>query len=336
MKIENQTPFAIERLAVCDADGKDLLLVLAKATYQFDEKGNTAISTEQIPVELADQYYGEPGKTSIKYASDFSFGKQSTDVTLCGNAISPKGKSTEIDVSLEIGKIKKTVKVFGDRYWKNSIAFVTKSSPEPFEKIPIKYELAFGGVDTSNSDPEKHDYEKRNSVGVGFRAKRSQIIIDNSKLPNIEDPRKLISNPDDKPTPAGFGFIAPYWQPRLSYAGTYDDNWKKTRMPLLPGDFDFRFFNTAPQELVSEGFLKGDEKVKFTGASNKGTINFSLPGVKPQSKLYMKNTEEIEIILNLDRVFIDAEINSFILLWSGGLVIKEGFQDVETINCTLK
>ena len=334
MKLENETPFAAERLAVYDIDGKNLLIVLIKGTFRYDEKGNISIESEQNPVELADQYFGKPENTSIKYGSDFSFGKKSTDVILSGNAVSPSGKTTEVDVNIQIGQLRKAVKVFGDRYWKKNMGFSKKSFPEPFEKIPLKYELAFGGFDTSNPDIAKHEYEKRNSVGVGFRAKKSQLPIDDTKLPNIEDPHKLISSPEDKPNPAGFGFICPYWEPRLSFAGTYDDTWKKTRMPLLPGDFDFRFFNSAPPELVSNEFLKGNEKVKLSGISIKGTINFSLPGIKPQAKLLIKKKGEFDIPLNLDRVFIDSGINNLVLLWNGSYNIPGEFQDIETIVCS--
>jgi hypothetical protein len=49
-----------------------------------------------------------------------------------------------------------------------------------------------------------------------------------------------------RPSPAGFGPIACHWQPRVGFAGTYGDAWVANRLPLLPDDFDDRFFQSAP------------------------------------------------------------------------------------------
>ena len=48
--------------------------------------------------------------------------------------------------------------------------------------------------------------------------------------------------------PAGFGPIPPHWQPRLRYAGTYDEAWQRDRYPLYPTDLDDRFFLCSPED----------------------------------------------------------------------------------------
>ena len=52
---------------------------------------------------------------------------------------------------------------------------------------------------------------------------------------------------NDRPRPAGFGPIAAHWQPRAASRGTYDERWKRDRQPLLPDDFDDRFYQCAPR-----------------------------------------------------------------------------------------
>jgi hypothetical protein len=336
MKLENLTPFAAERYGINDENGADLLLVVVKATYEFDEKGKMAIAAQQEPIEMADQYYDKPENSSVKYASDFSFNKLATDVALIGHAYAPQPRATEAMVTLRVGALQKAVKVFGDRYWSKTLGLSTKSSPAPFEKIPLIYELAFGGADNSHPDPDKHDYERRNPVGVGFRAKKSQLPIDGAKLPNIEDPKDLISSPNDKPAPAGFGFISPAWQPRLSYAGTYDETWQKTRLPLLPTDFDKKFFNAASPDLVYQGFMQGNEPVVAAGVSPHGPFKFSLPGVVPKCAVEIKESGKQQVEMHLDKVMIEANVNRLLLVWSGNLKIPGEFQDVEAIECQLK
>ena len=46
----------------------------------------------------------------------------------------------------------------------------------------------------------------------------------------------------------GLGAVGRWWQPRLALAGTYDDSWKQTRWPGLPEDFDFGYWNCAPED----------------------------------------------------------------------------------------
>jgi hypothetical protein len=65
---------------------------------------------------------------------------------------------------------------------------------------------------------------------------------------------------------------------RLHYAGTYDDNWQKNRMPLCPVDFNARYNQMAPPDQVTTKHLKGDEFVRTSNLFGAGEITFSLPG----------------------------------------------------------
>ena len=73
------------------------------------------------------------------------------------------------------------------------------------------------------------------------------------------------------------GRVAPGWQPRVHYAGTYDATWIRRRSPLLPADFSLRFFNVAAPELTFSRFLVGGEPVAVIGASRMGPLQFTLP-----------------------------------------------------------
>src|SRR5215469_9031201 len=117
--------------------------------------------------------------------------------------------------------------------------------------MPLLYERAFGGWDCTDEDPQKHRYEPRNPAGTGFR--HTHRAEDEFALPNIEDPAQPFRTYGERPPPAGFGFIAANWLPRLSFAGTYDRAWDDERKPLLPTDFDRRFFNGASTGLIAPG-----------------------------------------------------------------------------------
>ncbi|NNE33826.1 MAG: DUF2169 domain-containing protein, partial [Rhodothermales bacterium] len=242
MEIFNETPFAADRCVVIDRDGVDLVVVALKATYRFTDRSPLELAQEQRPVQWEDSYSGEPGLSSITYASDFSFDKPGTDVVLVGHAYPVRLGDSHVDIGVQAGGVRKTARVFGDRFWARRLGVAVVSEAAAFDKIPLVYERAFGGVDTSHEDEKRHEAEVRNPIGVGFRAKKSSMELFDTMLPNIEDPKQLISGPSDRPQPVGFGFVGPNWEPRLGFAGTYDDAWDKNRKPLLPVDFDSRFF----------------------------------------------------------------------------------------------
>lgn len=335
MKLENLTPFEADRFALVDENGADLLLVIVKATYKWDNKNELFLADRQEKIEMADQYYNQPDNSSIKYASDFSFDKIATDIAVTGNAWAPNGKARESFISLKIGNLRKTLKVTGDRRWVKVMGSATMTDPKSFEKIPLMFERAYGGTDLSHPDITRHDREARNPVGVGFRAKNSILSIDGIRLPNFEDPLNLIKSPADRPAPAGFGFIGPSWQPRMSYAGTYDESWQKGRMPLLPIDFDKKFFNCAHPDLVYDGYLDGNEQVQIGGLSPNQNINFVLPGVLPQTIIRMAGLEEQEIQMNLDKLVINSDVGIVIQVWSGCLRIPVEFYEIENVKCGL-
>jgi hypothetical protein len=328
--IENRTPFAFDSLCLANEDGQPLFVPVIKATYAVRTNGELVHSETQIPVNVAGQYWAEPGKSSYKYEPESAFIKPATDVVLIGHAYArPAGA---VYVRLQLGSLDKTVSVVGDRYWLKTLSMVSMTSPEAFEKMPLTYERAFGGWDRSHSDPDKHAFEPRNPVGTGFRSKLGSFE-DGIRLPNLEDPRNPIQNYVDSPPPAGFGFTSPDWQPRVSFAGTYDEKWASDRMPLLPKDFDRRFFNAASPGLITPGYLKGDEPVLVENASPRGTISFVLPGVSPpECRVQLTGSRDGHIQTSLDTVIINADEDLVMLIWRGHLPVRNGPQDVVSIQ----
>jgi len=282
----------------------------------------------------AGEYWGCPGKSSYKYEPDAAFVKPSTDVVLIGHAYASHAGIKEMLVSLQVGPLKEIVKILGDRVWGKVLGMKMMTNPVPFERIPLIYERAFGGWDRSHSDPAKHAFEPRNPVGTGFRSKKGNFE-EGIRLPNLEDPKHPLRSYGDTPPPVGFGFISPNWQPRASLAGTYDEKWMKERMPLLPADFDRRFFNAASPGLVAAGYLKGNEPVLIENASPSGRLMFNLPGVlPPKVHVELRGGVHHDLTANLDTVIINTDENLLFLIWRTHLVVRRGPQDVVAIQVT--
>jgi len=102
------------------------------------------------------------------------------------------------------------------------------------------------------------------SVSVGNLTKTAWI---GSETPWVRTPLR------------SFLFAAPFDKRRRQYAGTYDADWRQQHFPLLPSDFDLRFFNAAAPELVADGFLQGGERVTLVNVSPRGREEFSLPAL---------------------------------------------------------
>jgi hypothetical protein len=331
MELINHTLYTAGMIVDTDREGADTLVLAVKATFDIEPDGSVRPSEKQREIEWGDVYAGEPGKSSVLYESDATWGRTGTDVALIGYAYPRRLGDRQVDVSLQVGPLAKTARVFGDRRWETVLGGTRISVADPFEKIPLVWERSFGGVDATPDDPNHHALEARNPVGRGFRAKQSQLKVDGARLPNIEDPRHLVSTPTDRPAPVGFGFVAKSWMPRVSYVGTYDDRWQKARAPLLPDDYDSRYTVAAAEGLWAADGLKGGEVVDLTQLTPSGRLRFTLPRVNILGS-FLALVPLTELDMRLAVVFIDAVRMNLVLLWQGSHSIHGLVDDMRWVR----
>lgn len=329
--VENKTPFAFEALHLLDEQNRPVLTTVIKGTFQVGPDGRCVRAEEQVAVNLGGEPWEEdPAGSSYRYEPEVAFTKPATDVVLNGHAWAARSGVSEMVVGLKVGPLQKQVSVVGDRAWFKSLGQVSASKPRPFEKIPLRWERAFGGWDRSHADPARHQCEARNPVGRGMRA--SKNFEEGLRLPNLEDPQQPLRKFGESVAPAGFGFVSPHWQPRAALAGTYDERWQKQRAPLLPQDFDRRHLNAAAPGLVAPGYLRGDEPVVAAGVLPQGTLRFVLPGVPPPQVEVVFRGAWKPLPTNLDTVIIEADERRVLLLWRGCLPLATGPLDVSSIR----
>ena len=141
-----------------DKDGFENVVTVVKGTFNIQQDGKCILSKVQKPLVYEDECYGEPGLSSVRYESDFAMYKHKTDIIVKGTAHAQRGKAVRtVDVNLQIAEINKTIRVFGDRVWEKSpLGGYRPSKPKPFKSMPLLYERAFGGADTSHKDKKKH------------------------------------------------------------------------------------------------------------------------------------------------------------------------------------
>src|SRR5262245_25818877 len=121
MNLINLNGFPAGITLATDHKGHEHVLAVAKATFEILPEGGCALHRLPLPLTEADVAFGEPGLSSVRYESDFALIKKRTDVIVNGSAIAPHGKTDVMEVSLELGPIRKTIRVFGDRIWKPNL-----------------------------------------------------------------------------------------------------------------------------------------------------------------------------------------------------------------------
>ena len=327
LQLKNQTPFAADFAAFPNHNGIDSLYTLVKATFNIGS--NWTLSDVQLPIQHADQYLGEPGESSVIIPSDIHTGKASTDILMIGNAMSASGNQVyRMSTSLLVGKVQKQILVTGDRVWEGGRI----TSPVPFSVMPLCFERAFGGTILDAGKAISAD--NRNPVGVGFFDRKIKTDIEGTPLPNLEYIGDEIITAGDVIAPACYGPIAPNWEPRSRYSGTYDDEWKSTRAPYLPKDYDVRFMNCASLDQQYGSFLVGGEPVTIKGMHPSGDINFSLPEIKLRSRI-RKNGQDFSPPFVLETLILDPNQLQISMVWRASLECDKHMLKVDEIAISL-
>jgi hypothetical protein len=145
----------------------------------------------------------------------------------------------------------------------------------------------------------------------------------------------LITKPEDQPHPASLGYVAPSWEPRKSFAGTYNEVWIKKRAPYLPENFNSRYFNAAHPDMVYKGYLMGGEPVTITNMSAQGPFKFNMPICEFETSVQIAARAE-EPPMNLETVLIEASEARLSLVWRAAVECDKKALKVRQVDIKLK
>jgi len=187
MQITNATNMLTGYTMGMKPDGRECIVVVAKATFDIPEPGRSLrLSKKQAPLVMADEFTGEPGYSATLYEVDYAPFKPKCDVLFNGSAYAPRGRTAEyVDVSLSVGEMTKSFSVVGNRHYgaASYVSFIP-SAPEPFEKLPFSYDNAWGGCDAPEDDPENGKAFMGNPVGCGYYPISVGPALEGKPLPN--------------------------------------------------------------------------------------------------------------------------------------------------------
>ncbi len=285
---QNSTDHLATYMVARDAAGLWQLTTIIKATFTWDRDGRlVAVPPLPLPAGAADPVEGGPQRPRV-------------DIILSGEVRTARPVEQRVAVLAVGSRLRKEVRVFGERRWiPLAGGDLAPSRALPATHAAIAWTSSFGGTDAD--DPTC--IERRNPVGSGIA--RTARSLEGRSAPRFEAPAIPVTSWQQRPGPApiGFGAIQAHWEPRIAFAGTYDERWRETRWPLLPLDFDPVFFNAAPVDQQLDDYRAGEmvTLTQMTGALEDG---FRLPELEVPVTVFTTQ-DRVDCRARIDTVVIE-------------------------------
>jgi hypothetical protein len=305
MEVVSRSPLPVSSLHWQVRPGAWTFTFVCKATFLL-QVGKAHLSANQEPIHEQDSYWEDDPTRSLYAASDLYPMKARTDVVLVGSAFAPGGAPVRSLVArLLVGDVDKAIEVTTDRSFSPDGTLV---SGPPFVRMPLVYERAGGGPETTNPI----------GVRTDLRDLRGRF-----KLPNLSPAALPTPQPGEIVAPIGFGPIPPTWPTRRSklgrYAASHSPRWLVDAP--LPEDLDRSFFNAAPlDQQIPE--LGADARIVLENLHPKvPRLTTSLPGLRPHATLEGRGGTTT-LPLRCDGLWIDSDRSICTLTWSGQLLLE--------------
>lgn len=260
-----------------------------KVGYTFDVEGNLS-PLPRPTIEETDRYRGDPETSSLIAANDIAPFKKGAELLLYGSAHPAGSGDSILQVKVNLRQRNnqfwsKELRVFGPRSWKRRLFAAFPSAPAPIEgPVELVFENAYGGTDPRN--PEESF--PANPAGVGFSLRG--FSTKGLSLPRIEYGPSFITSPASRVKPAGFGPLAPHWEPRCQESADIDTEslafggcpWSKEPSETL--------YNSAPLDQRFDQPFSGEMSLQLKGlaADQSEDILIHLPEVKPRIQMELK------------------------------------------------
>lgn len=316
-----------------DVGGREHLVIVAKSTWSIPEPGQRPRPLPPQPVVTADQYFGEPGQSAMRYGSDMARFKPRCDLIFDAWAHSPDAQPvTELQAGFELAGLRKMVRVVGPRQWRKQLSGWSFSPRERFVKVPLTADHALGGTRACEHGGQ-HLVEAHpdNPSGLGWAGKHTLKQIDGQGAPQLEHPDHPVTRPDTKLPPCALSAVGRHWQPRKRHAGTYDEAWQRNVFPFLPADFDEQFNQCAPEDQQLP-YPQGGEAVRLVNLlPGQPELRFALPQFKPLVRVLRSDYSQAAPEAVLDTLFFETEQRRFSAVWRASVAVQRRVEEFKTI-----
>lgn len=364
MQVVNNSLCAVDATQATDKHGKPWLTVVAKGTYvlpelQDGDEAPLALRPERASgLLLSDEFLGDPGFSAPTFEADLAPFKPRCDLLFKGQAHAPgrdraSAMAPFVDVALRIqdgsggSLVDKRLRVHGERRWSRQGRQWQLTPAAPFLEMPLDYGIAFGGAfshkQVGASDPTIRLVHPMNLVGKGYAAGDFLRLVDGMPAHQIErwidGQLEVAASPELPLVPGALGPIARSWQPRLQWAGTYDQAWKDDVFPLLPSDFDDRFHQAAPEDQQID-YPQGGEVITLinltasAAKSARGLLaeyRFRVPKRRMAMAMLTRQRDTVLLDAHIDTLVVDTDAMRLHVIWRGRTRLRRSLQEVHTV-----
>jgi hypothetical protein len=326
-------PTALQ-ISAFDPERRSILVVLAKRTYTFVPGQPCEVAPEQLALRTQPVFDADRGNLLITDVETYPW-KLLTDVVVRGH-VYPEGKGYA-NAEVRVAPFVKTLSVHGDRCCTRAAdGRVLFSEPEPFEKMPLEYDRAYGGWDKrsearrgnrwsalapyAQEGSDLHAYNPfvypRNRHGRGYLVDATPEAIDELVLPNIEDPADLLrperlasGHPHawhTMPLPAGTTWVPPAYFSRGAFVGMFPF-WKD--LPDTLPEFSRAFLPVEVKKVSVFDPSTHPLVFRFTNGASPG---LQVPYLRPGARVGLSQMHasaksfEIEVPNDVPRISVDG------------------------------
>ncbi|HZF56118.1 MAG TPA: DUF2169 domain-containing protein [Polyangiaceae bacterium] len=307
MDVVSACPLRVASIVWQPRPGAFALTVVTVASFELSP-GESPLAGDQDPPNEVDSYWNDDERRSLHVAGDLAPFKPRADVLLVGNAYAPEGKPVQsLTTRLVVGEVDKSIAIYGDRLW-NLRGDLRE--PSIFVRMPLRWERASGGPDTSNP--------------VGVRADATPDQMGMTPVPNLQPPGTHIAQRGDFVEPINYGPIAPTWPGRTAklygHAAAWDP--KTFAQRPLPSDIDPAYFNAAPpDQQVQE--IRSNERIVLENLHwSHARLVTSLQAVVPQGLVEREGGISEPLKMRCDTLSIDTDRGRCSLTWRGVVVLR--------------
>ncbi|MBK9263370.1 MAG: DUF2169 domain-containing protein [Polyangiaceae bacterium] len=310
MEIIRLCPFSVATVVWGEHPTGHRLTISVKGTFVLTHRGDATIAPQQDAVH-GDISWDHNPQASLFAPSDFVPYKPKIDVIFSGRAFAPGGVPVDtLAPRLQVGHLRKSLRVCGPRVWMEGIAGLGPSVPERFALAPLRYELAA--------------MKGENRSGI------QQLGSAGWPLPRIE----VLDAPSGRDLTPGFGPLPVRWRAEshaLSDAGYAFVRRMRSQHAVAPPNFPFSVFNCAPIEQQLDEIEPAPTIVLEHLGRKSPRLETRLPAIRPRAFLKphgSSSTDEVD--MRLDTIWIDGVRMVAVLSWRGSVPVA----DLDTVNLT--
>lgn len=136
------------------------------------------------------------------------------------------------------------------------------------------------------------------------------------------------------PTSGCFAPIDCSWEPRRSFAGTYDAAWRENRAPIPPRDRDLRLHSDALPEQRSPRALSTPLVIEMSGLYGEEAVRLNLPEYKVIVTTEIEREEPLAVETSLVRILVDADARVVELLFVARRRLPRKWEALSAIRVT--